>query len=211
MTFETSDQEQLEKVMPLEDWGNCYNKYWADSISRTYGTIGDRINTVDELLQNDNYGSFLIKMNLKILVKNPRLYFRALFDMSSIMWEMGLPIDSDSVMVSHLCQVPSTETIRYTSFFKITDTWSRFLDDMPITNALFQRGGFSIFVIVLMMTVFVLKKKWKYLLVIVPIVVNDMLLFITIPAQDPRYVLPTIECAIFILALLPALRRKEVL
>jgi hypothetical protein len=114
-------------------------------------------------------------------------------------------------VVSPLCQVAKNETIRYTSFYEITDVWSRFLDDMPITSALFQRGGFSIFAIVLMMTVLVLKKKWKYLLVIIPIVINDILLFITIPAQDPRYVLPTIECAIFILALLPVLRRKEVL
>jgi hypothetical protein len=128
--------------------------------------------------------------------------------MSSILWEMGKPIDSDAIMVSPLCQVPASEDIRYTSFFGITDTWSRFLNDMPLTNALFQRGGFSIFAIVMVMTILVLKKKWKYLLVIVPIVVTDMLLFITIPAQDPRYALPTIECAIFLLALFPVLRKK---
>jgi hypothetical protein len=80
---------------------------------------------------------------------------------------------------------------------------------MPLTNALFQRGGFSIFAIVLVMTILVLKKKWEYLLVIVPVVVTDMLLFITIPAQDPRYALPTIECAIFLLALLPVLQKEE--
>lgn len=204
MTFDEEDQAQLERVMSLEEWGNCYNKYWADSISRSWGTIGDKISVVEQLIQEEDYGSFLIKLNAKILVKNPRLYLRAFFDMNSILWEMGMPDDYDDMS---LCQVEQNAGIRYTSLFRVTDLWSRFLEELPITHTLFQRGGFSIFAIVSIMVVLVMKRRWQYLLAIVPIVFHDILLFITIPAQDPRYALPTIECAILLIALLPGLQK----
>ena len=83
------DSAFLETIMPLEQWKSSYDKYWADSISRWWGSIGNNIFTVEDLIQKEDYGSFLIKMNAKILAKNPRLYFRAFFDMNSILWRWG--------------------------------------------------------------------------------------------------------------------------
>lgn len=204
MEFEAEDIAQLEKIMSLEDWGNCYNKYWADSISRWWGDIGTRINTVETLIHEEDYGSFLIKMNAKILIKDPKLYLRALFDMNSILWEFGMPADYDDMS---LCQVNENESIRYTAFHRLTDTWWKFEEELPVTHSLFQRAGFSLFLILVTLFVFFKKKKRDYLLSCIPVIVHNILLAITIPAQDPRYALPAIECAIFIAALLPALRK----
>lgn len=207
MEFEAEDIAQLEKVMPLEDWGNCYNKYWADSISRWWGDIGGRIDTVETLIHEEDYGSFLIKMNAKILSKDPKLYLRAFFDMNSILWEFSMPADYDDMS---LCQVDENGSIRYTAFHRLTDTWWKFEEELPVTHSLFQRAGFSLFLILATMFVFFKKKKRAYLLSCIPVILHNILLTITIPAQDPRYALPAIECAIFVAALLPALRKLTV-
>lgn len=202
MVFDAEDQAQLEKVMSLEEWGNCYDKYWADSISRWWGSIGNNIFTIEDLIQKEDYGSFLIKMNAKILAKNPRLYFRAFFDMNSILWEMGMPSDYRDMS---LCQVNTNESIRYTAFHRFTDLWWRFGEELSVTHALFQRAGASLFTIFVLLLVLFRKKRVGLLFACIPIIMHNVLLFITIPAQDPRYALPAIECAIFIAALIPAI------
>lgn len=203
MEFEAEDQAQLEKVMPLEEWGNCYNKYWADSISRWWGTIGTRIDTVETLIQQEDYGSFLIKMNAKILAKNPKLYFRAFFDMNSILWEIGMPSDYDDMS---LCQVEPNGQIRYTAFHNFTDLWWKFGEELSVTHSLFQRAAVSLFTILAVILVLFRKKKGAFSIPFIPVIFHNILLFITIPAQDPRYALPAIECAVFVAALLPAFR-----
>lgn len=206
MKFDEEDLAQLEKVMPLEEWGNCYDKYWADSISRWWGDIGLRIDTVEKLLQEEDYGKFLIKMNAKILAKNPILYFRAFFDMNSILWEIGKPSDYDDTLVGPICQVEPNGLIRYTAFHNFTDPWWRSGEEMSVTHSLFQRSGFSLFTIFAVILIFFRKKKGAFCIPFIPVIFHNMLLFITIPAQDPRYALPAVECALFVAALLPALK-----
>lgn len=203
MEFDDEDEEQLRKVMPVRDWGECYDKYWADPISRSYGTIGGRIDTVEKLIQEENYGSFLIKMNAKILAKNPKLYLRAFFDMNSILWEIGTPSDCSDMA---LCQVGENEQIRYTAFHNFTDRWWRFGAEMTVTHSLFQRGGVSLFIIVVFIVLLFRKKQMAFSIPLIAVIFHNLLLFITVPAQDPRYALPAIECAVFVAALLPAVR-----
>ena len=40
-TLDAEDIAVLEEIMPLEKWQSCYDKYYADSLSRTWGAIGD--------------------------------------------------------------------------------------------------------------------------------------------------------------------------
>lgn len=48
--------------------------------------------------------------------------------------------------------------------------------------------------------VYILKKKKWVLLSLIPILIYDCMLMITMPAQDSRYILPGIECALFFVA-----------
>ena len=197
--FEPEDIEKLEQVMPLERWGECYHKYWADSIARRWGTIGSDIDKVQELVEQDNYGDFLIKMNAKLLLQHPFIYCEALFDMNTILWEIGLPADYSSVSVA---QLPCYDYVYYSTFYPFTHGFANFLDNQPLTNALFYRGGASLFLLILYGCVFVIKKKPAYLFCLFPVYINSLLLSITIPAQDTRYVLPAIESALFMTAIL---------
>ncbi|MEJ8733148.1 MULTISPECIES: hypothetical protein, partial [unclassified Blautia] len=88
-TLDAEDIAVLEEIMPLEKWQSCYDKYYADSLSRTWGAIGD-----DALkLRDKDFQKKILLLNAKFLFKYPVTYLTAYFDMTSIIWEMGTPAD----------------------------------------------------------------------------------------------------------------------
>lgn len=83
------DIETLEQIIPIEKWRDYYDKYYADSLSRTWGSIGE-----DALkLRDKDFQREIILLNAKFLIKYPITYLTAYFDMTSIVWEMGTPSD----------------------------------------------------------------------------------------------------------------------
>lgn len=81
----------------------------------------------------------------------------------------------------------SCKKIYNLSMYEVTGYMVNAIDNMPVTYALFSTGGASV--------VLVLKNKKVYM-VLIPIIVHDCLLEIAISAQEPRFILPTIGCAI---------------
>ncbi len=195
--FDDADTEVLEMVMPVEEWGQCYDKYWADTISRSYGKIGDRIHIVSKLVDSEQYGLKLLKINLKLLLQHPCIYLKSIFDMNNIIWKIATPNDGYEWA---LCSVTKNEQITYHVPFVYTDLWTQFMWHNPFTNVVFARGGVALYIILLSGTIWIIKKKKHLLIALIPISIYDSMLFITIPAQDPRYILPGIECAIFLVA-----------
>jgi len=197
--FEPEDIEVLERVMPVEEWGNCYNRYWADSISRGWGKIGNRINTVSTLVDTEEYGKDLLKVNANLLIHHPYIYVKSIFDMNNIMWKLAEPNQGYEWVISTV--VPN-EKITYLASFKYTNLYTKFMYDMPLTNAIYARGGAALFIILFTGVIWILQKKRQFLIALIPIMVYDCTLLITIPAQDARYVLPGIECATFLIAII---------
>lgn len=194
------DIEILEQVMPLERWGECYNKYWADDISRSWGKIGEDVNKVEQLVDTNGFGKKLIEINAKLFLKHPIIYLRAFFDMNSIIWEIAKPVD---VALMTTSEVPEDVNIVYSTSYKITNSVAQFMDQNAITNAISTRGGYFLFGLIFSSVVICILNK-KYLLCELPIAIVDVMLAFTIPAQDPRYILPTIECSIFIFSIIIA-------
>lgn len=194
------DIEILEQVMPLERWGECYNKYWADDISRSWGKIGEDVNKVEQLVDTNGFGKKLIEINAKLFLKHPIIYLRAFFDMNSIIWEIAKPVDAALMTTS---EVPEDVNIVYSTSYKITNSVAQFMDQNAITNAISTRGGYFLFGLIFSSVVICILNK-KYLLCELPIAIVDVMLAFTIPAQDPRYILPTIECSIFIFSIIIA-------
>ncbi|MDE6252655.1 MAG: hypothetical protein K2M78_08460 [Lachnospiraceae bacterium] len=195
--FDDEDKKELEKVMTVKEWGECYDKYWADTISRRWGRIGGHIDTLSNLIDNEAYGTKLLKINMKLLVHHPYRYIKSIFDMNNIIWKMGTPNDG---YVWSMCNVKENEDITYLASYTYTKPLSNFKDKMPITRALFLRGGVALFFILFSGVVHILKNKRYFLVSLIPILIYDCMLIITIPAQDSRYILPGIECAIFFIA-----------
>lgn len=197
--FDAEDREILEKVMPIQEWSECYNKYWADDIARSWGKIGDRIDTVSYLVDTEQYGEELLKINAKLLWKHPYIYIKSIFDMNNIVWKMAKPNDGYEWA---LCTSVKDEQILYFVPFKCTSLWTQFMHNMPLTNVIYSRGGVALFVILFSGVVWILKRKLCLLITLVPIVVNNCMLLISVPSQDPRYILPGIECAVFLAAVI---------
>lgn len=196
--FADSDIEILERIMPIEDWANCYNRYWADDISRTWGKIGhEAIERLSYEIDNNSYGIELLKLNFKLLVNHPYIYLKAFFDMNSIVWEIARPEGATTYFVA---MVPESDSVRYSAAYQLTSVWTQFLDNFSLTRATFTRGGVSTFIIVFC-AFLMLKLKNGTLFCILPIVIINLMLLITIPAQDTRYVLPSIECAILLISI----------
>ncbi len=205
-TFDDEDKEVLEKVMPLEEWANCYNKYWADDISRSWGKIGDRIYIVQQMVDEEDFGIQLLKINLKLFLRHPKTYIISLFDMNSIIWEMAKPSDAP---VYTICQVPEDENIRYSIAYRVTSEVVKFVDSYSITRAIFTRGGFALFIVIFSGIIVWIKKQYRYLIATIPILLVNAMLLITVPSQDPRYILPSLECAIVIFVMSMAIGKVK--
>lgn len=195
--FDEKDTETLEKVMPLERWGECYNKYWVDDIARAWGAIGDDIYTVERLVEEEGYGWELIKINAKLFIRHPFVYVKCLAMMSNMVWEIAMPSDAG---LMYIAEVPPDRNIRYSLAYQITSAITQDLDQNPVFRCLISRGGMALFVLMFCFCFCIINRKYSCIFGILPAAVNSAMLILSIPAHDPRYIIPAIVSAIFYLS-----------
>ncbi len=193
--FSSEDLASMEKVMPYEKWAECYNRYYSDDLTRSWGAIGDDAFELSRLVEEEDFGKDIIRINFHLVTEHPVIYLRALFDMNSIIWEMHLPYECNKISVA---QVQPNDSHYHMFFFYLTRKYTKFMDDLSITRSLFYRGGVSLFLCVVYAAVMKMKKKSGYLIVLIPSLLNTLMLSITVPAQDTRYILPLILVCIFL-------------
>ena len=104
--------------------------------------------------------------------------------------------------VKELAELPEDPEIDYSGLYMVSNAISRFVNYVPWLHTIFLRGGFSLFVALLSMVIMFIKKKKKYILVILPVVLYSLTLMLAIPAPDARYILPILEVVIFVVAFL---------
>lgn len=197
VTFDEKDTEILEQIMPIEDYAEYYSKYYLDDITRSWGKIGDRVWVFADAVENQGLGKELLRINAKLALTHPVIYITALLDASSIIWEIGRPVDSDGEWgVSSLTE--NYDLITYNSFYSFIKPWTSLTSQLPVYRDLCSRGGFALFAIIFSAALLILKKRSRELIAIVPIATVSLLLLITTPAQHTRYILQAIECALLI-------------
>ena len=195
--FNKEDTELLETVMPLERWAECYNKYYMDDISRSWGVIGDDIYTIQEMIEDKGFGKELIRLNAQILIKHPLIYMTTFFDANTIVWEIGTPIDGHE---DGIATYPGDSSTKYFGFWKIIDHIIDLGAELPIYKSFATRGGIHVLTLCFLCFVAILKKNAKMILAAFPILVFTMLLFISVPAAQTRYIIPIMECSTFLFA-----------
>jgi hypothetical protein len=200
--IDESDRAIMEKIMPLEDWAAGYNQdpYWVDELSRTWGYIGNNVLKVDEY----NLGPDIIWLNAKFLFKYPSVYLSALFKCNSIIWEISCPQDGYEWEPINLDIDESALNI----ITKITKPIYDATLDFGIFNFIYWRGGIWLFVLMLGTALMIFKRRLKEIIAVLPVAVNTALMMITEPSQDPRFALPTLECAIFFIIYAVFVKRK---
>ncbi len=162
--FSDEDTEMLEKVMDLSEWDRCHDKYWVDSIARTWGNIEmDNLMKLNNLVKDENYGSFIIKLNAKLLIQHPVIWFDAFLAMGNQIWEISTPYDMkySGIKDSPICNAPHDDNISYSFLFYITDFVTKLFDRITVLHSLFYRGGFAMFMLILMVCIMCVMKQKK--------------------------------------------------
>lgn len=189
----------MEQIMPVQKWKDGYNsnKYWADTLSRNYGIVGDDV----EKLNDNKLGAAIIKLNLKWLFKYPRIYITSAFDISTIIWEIGIPYDAYewAPLEGGAMDFSSGDAgIKRTVGTSISRSFSNLSFQNPLLKSVYWRGGLWLFIIIFAVVILLCKNNYKYLIAVSTPLITTLLLFLSIPAQDPRYILFLIECGLFI-------------
>lgn len=201
----------MEKIMPVEEWVAAYerNHYSADGESRPWHPIGDRIYEFERLsLQKP-----VIKANWEFFTKDPIKYLSCLFDVNALVWEMSRPdgtaieeiyelafdTDGDSLaaaIASHPQWYPSQ-----TNGFKtvLTPVISA-IYNIPPWRILSYRSGIHNWAI-LFMGIITWRKDKKILFMIIPYLLYESTLLVSLPAQNVRYVFPSVQLSILFAAI----------
>ena len=182
--------DEMEKVMPIEKWSDCYCNYDADVVSRSWSKVGD-----DILKLNDReMQKRIISLNWYFLTHNTKSYVISLFDINSIVWEIATPIDEEVYYVVSEDRTDIMHLHKGVPFYTIEDS-VEYISRRPILCALSLRGGMALFVLILSFSLLIMKRS-RMVIGIIPIVLYAVSLLISIPQCNSRYSMPIIVFAI---------------
>lgn len=182
--------DEMEKIMPIEKWSDCYCNYDADVVSRSWSKVGD-----DILKLNDReMQKRIISLNWYFLTHNTKSYVISLFDINSIVWEIATPIDEEIYYVVSVDRTDIMHLYKGVPFYTIEDL-VEFIARRPILSTLTLRGGMALFVLILSFSLLIMKRS-RLVIGIIPIVLYAVSLLISIPQSNSRYSMPIIVFAI---------------
>ena len=210
--FDAQDIEVLEEYLPFEAWKAAYesNPYWGDTLTRTWGYVGKRVRKVD-----NTYGFKIVKLNARLLLRNPLAYVNAITQVTSIVWQIARPADdAEWATRGYFSRAdrPDDDPEYVTYDFAVQGPLTQIqqsLFDWQIISFLFYRGGIWVFLLVLEAIVLLLKGSPRYLFVLSTPLIIVCMLMISCPAQDPRFVLPFLETGMLGFAVAKCVKDKK--
>ncbi len=212
---DSKSKEFMEQYVDLEVWSDVYEQdpYFADRISRTqYGNLnGEQLNDIAV------HGGEVIKVNWRFFTRYPLQYIRALFRQTSVVWRLSQPDDygvwvstdfnNAETVVSD--NNPEWNPVRNYATEIIEPLARPALYSMVLKQFAFY-GGFGIYIIVMCVCAAFRKKEWSAVIGAVPVILLILMLLITVPCQDSRYILPVLQIAVLYFALFGAYYKKYV-
>jgi len=194
--IEVDDLELLEEIAPIETWRNAYesDKYWADTISRPWGIVGDSITKVD-----NTYGKKLLVLNAKFLVRNPKVYIDSVTKVTSIIWQIARPADGyewSSAGYYWRKDYPEEDPNLYSmdsGIKKLLENLEVGMWNTPLVSSVYYRGGIWVFIIMIVWAVLIMKGKKELLIAMLSPMIVFLLMMLSCPAQDPRFALSFME------------------
>ncbi len=186
----------MEKIMPLERWQDSYNSniYWADTLSRVYGGIGHDVDKVDTL---DLRGELLIA-NVKYFFSHPIDYTYKLFRMNNMVWSIRRPKGGYMWLMptfgnsEELAETFPEWKARPSIAYNFTCPIISFVKNNTVLRNITYSGGLSFLIILISIVILCIKRRWIYMSTLLPIFFVNCMMLLSIPAQDPRFILPEI-------------------
>lgn len=185
----------LEEVMTVEKWNSCYNEdqFFADHLSRDTVVNEGYIYNVDE---KNLYGK-IIYCNALYFFNHPLDYCYKLFRMNSLVWSVITPEGgyvggmypgySGAYLDVQFPEWHAEEGISAAVVYPVV----KYMIQPPMQDIV-HRGGLAFWGTIIAMIWLCRKKKAEYASVFAPIMFLNIMMMLSIPQQDPRYVLPEI-------------------
>lgn len=173
----------FNEIMPLDNWREMYNPYSVDPIK-----FHEKYNK-SFLLQHK---SEFIKQWLKLCVKNPNLAIKAYLKQTSVVWQIRQFRDGvSSLFLTGIYPVEIGQQMGISSKVINENITKRITAILDVTwkqpfIVMWRPAAYS-FLIIFFCFINILKRKWRYSLISVPILLNNMIMLVAIPAQDFRY------------------------
>ncbi len=183
----------MERIMPLSQWVEAYNKYDSDIIGRPSGIVGDNIYK----LNDPQNGKDILLLNVRYLMQNPKSYLVSYFDITSLVWEITSPVDGVVYTPINYGDFSKVLHMRKGCFFYLSESISAYLSENSVTVAIVMRGGLSVFALLLFSVLYILKKRMREWIAMLPIMLYTAMLMVSIPQPQTRYVFAITQYAIF--------------
>ncbi len=177
------EKAELETIVPLEAWKKYYNPY-----------INDPLMNVPEYRVLDNIAAHkgaLIRTTLSLALKNPKLALKTEARITTITWQI-LPqgpatiTSAKNKLDDYGLQIESSPSYEM--------IWSA--HDVTKNNKLLAvfcvREGVYLLIALFLLLLTLLRKRTKAWLCFMPVLLNVASMWISIPAQDYRYVYLTV-------------------
>lgn len=193
-----SDRNIISKFVDPKKLEEAYNPYFSDPI---YTVInGTDIN---------KYKSDIYKMLIKYSMKNPDLLFTYTFQSTSIVWRIDKPDDSIGTIINtDINSVNNVNNItpknNNTEYYKnINQFIQKTLNNEFISIILYSPALYLYMTIIAVgIILIIMKASKKVLMVLLPNILNIIIVALSIPVQDVRYVYANFLIFYFVIIIL---------
>ncbi len=208
--FSDDEVNYVEMLYPLIVWRSTFEKYNGDSLARSYLIPEEYHLNMD----NFNY-SGLLKLNFSMFINEPIYYLKSLLELEHSLWRFtDLEYWNEFFWICDDCNLLVNDEIletKTTFFNDIKNVIERILFDNSLLFDLKSRGGFAVYVLILLTVLCIYKKQYKLIIPIIPLMIWWCLLFISMPRSLTRYiVIFIISCPILLLIILNAENKKVI-
>ena len=180
----------LEEFAEIGDWQALHSKYYADPVAREYGVLGDI-----GFMEENEYGPQILQLNLKFFLRCPGRYLTHYSHITSILWQSARPADGyewgpiEGMATDYEMGIAS---VRPNWFTTLTRSVSNLSGQIPLVRSVMWRGGFIQFCYFALIFFLIKNKMKRFVVPALPIVFFQASLYLSIPSQDPRYILAMI-------------------
>ena len=188
--MDEEDISFLEEFAEIDDWNALHSKYYADPVAREYGLLGDI-----GFMEEEEYGPQIMALNLKYFLRCPGRYLTHYSHITSILWQAARPADGyewgpiEGMATDYEMGIASVKPNWFTT---VTRSVSNLSGEIPPFRSIMWRGGFIQFCYFALICFLVKNKGKRFVVPALPIVFFQASLYLSIPSQDPRYVLAMI-------------------
>ncbi|MFD0827003.1 DUF6020 family protein [Neobacillus sp. M.A.Huq-85] len=182
-------EEQLNyynSIFPIKMWKEKYNPYTVDPIKFSWGNYHREVIF-------DDFPKYL-KTWGKVVVQNPLLVVDAYIKQSSLVWQMRIP-EGGYEYIYNIGVNKNNFGIESSPISSSLNKWvTKYLEESklnPYIKVVWRPALYS-FIILICSVVILLKNGWRSGVVVLPFLLNLLSIAAALPAQDFRYLLPSV-------------------